>query len=63
MRGQLAAGKGSGNPWGILGVSDSFFRSSWPPERILLYAGLAMIVGFMPGLLAIKTVFKAKRPS
>jgi len=63
MRGQLVVGKGSGNLWGIPAVSDSFFRSSYLPKHILLYAGLAMIAGFMLTLLALKTVFKAKRPS
>ena len=63
MRGQLVVGKGSGNLWGVPAISDSFFRSSYLPEHVLVYAGLAMIMGFLLTLLAIKTLLKAKRPS
>jgi plastocyanin len=47
MRGQLVVGHGSGNLWGIPAISDDFYRSSYLPEKTLLFAGLAWIIGLL----------------
>ena len=47
MRGQLVVGGGSGDLWGVAGVSDAFYRSSYLPGSILWLAVLAALVGFI----------------
>lgn len=56
MRGQLVVGKGSGNLWGIVGVSDEFYRFSYLPRNTFLLASLVLVLSF---LLALKL---SKRP-
>jgi plastocyanin len=56
MRGQLVVGKGSGNLWGIVGVSDQFYRFSYLPPSSFLLASLVLVLSF---LLALK---HSKRP-
>lgn len=46
MRGQLKVGEGSGDLWGVAGVSDEFYRSSYLPEYASLLAGLVFILTF-----------------
>jgi plastocyanin len=40
MRGQLVVGEGSGDLWGVPGVSDQFHRSSYLPDYAPLLAAL-----------------------
>ena len=47
MRGQLVVGRGSGNLWGIAGISDAFYRSSYLPSRsggAVILAALAAFI-------------------
>ncbi len=54
MRGQLIVGSGSGDLWGVKGVSDQFLRASYLPENVetlmisAIFAGclLALMIGF-----------------
>jgi plastocyanin len=54
MRGQLIVGSGSGDLWGVNGVSDQFLRASYLPENVAtlmfsaIFAGcfLALMIGF-----------------
>lgn len=50
MRGQLVVGKGSGDLWGITGVSDQFYRSDYLPRHTLLLASLVLIISFFLAL-------------
>ncbi len=50
MRGQLVVGEGSGDLWGVPGVSDEFYRFSYLPAPTLLLASLALIFGFVTSL-------------
>jgi len=50
MRGQLVVGVGSGDLWGVAGVSDQFYRSSYLPRHILLLASLVLIFSFLLSL-------------
>ncbi len=44
MRGQLIVGDGSGTLWGVTGISDAFYRSSYlPSTAAALVAALAVI--------------------
>lgn len=47
MRGQLVVGKGSGNLWGVPGVSDDFYRSSYLPANASLLAVVAAALAFL----------------
>jgi plastocyanin len=47
MRGQLVVGAGSGNLWGVAGISDQFYRSGYLPHHTLLLALLVMIFSFV----------------
>lgn len=47
MRGQLVVGGGSGDLWGVTGVSDQFYRSSYWPRNTYLWVGIALLVGFV----------------
>jgi plastocyanin len=46
MRGQLVVGKGSGNLWGVAGVSDEFYRYSYLPGQASLLAALVLVFAF-----------------
>ncbi|MBT8079845.1 MAG: hypothetical protein KJO31_14805 [Gammaproteobacteria bacterium] len=46
MRGQLVVGRGSGDLWGIAGVSDAFYRSSYLPRHVGWWAVTAALVAF-----------------
>ena len=43
MRGQLVVGGGSGDLWGVTGVSDPFYRSSYLPRYVFVLVVLALI--------------------
>ncbi len=47
MRGQLVVGTGSGNLWGVAGISDQFYRSGYLPHHTLLLALLVMFCSFL----------------
>ena len=47
MRGQLVVGKGSGNLWGVPGISDQFYRSAYLPRHVLPLAFLILVVSFL----------------
>jgi len=47
LRGQLVVGKGSGNLWGVPGISDNFYRHHYLPPRTLLFAAVALGIGFL----------------
>ena len=47
MRGQLVVGSGSGDLWGVTGVSDQFYRSSYWPRDTYLWVAVALLVGFL----------------
>jgi plastocyanin len=47
MRGQLVVGAGSGNLWGVAGISDQFYRSAYLPQHALLLALLVMVASFL----------------
>ena len=55
MRGQLVVGKGSGDLWGVAGISDQFLRFSYLPGWVPLLAGLALLLGFAATLLISST--------
>ncbi len=46
MRGQLVVGKGSGDLWGVAGVSDDFYRFPYLPRTSHLLAGAVFLAGF-----------------
>jgi plastocyanin len=50
MRGQLVVGKGSGDLWGIPGISDGFYRSAYLPRNTLLFAVMLLGIGFLAAL-------------
>jgi plastocyanin len=54
MRGQLVIGAGSGDLWGVAGISDQFFRYSYLPRYVTLLAGLMLIVSFLVSLRLLK---------
>jgi len=53
MRGQLIVGSGSGDLWGVNGVSDQFLRAAYLPDNVdtllisAIFAGmlLALLIG------------------
>lgn len=47
MRGQLVVGKGSGNLWGIAGISDAFIRHGYLPPGLLWFAAAAALFAFV----------------
>jgi plastocyanin len=51
MRGQLVVGKGSGDLWGVAGISDEFYRFNYLPRNAPLLAGLILILSFVVTLL------------
>ena len=50
MRGQLIVGKGSGDLWGVNGVSDQFLRASYLPENVASLIFSAIFVGMLLAL-------------
>ena len=46
MRGQLVVGGGGGDLWGVPGISDEFYRSSYLPGYALLLALVALSIAF-----------------
>ena len=50
MRGQLVVGKGSGDLWGVPGVSDEFYRFSYLPGYAPLLAALVLTIAFLGSL-------------
>ena len=53
MRGQLVVGRGSGDLWGVPGVSDQFYRSNYLPE----YAPVLAALVFTLALIAVSWLF------
>jgi plastocyanin len=47
MRGQLVVGKGSGDLWGVAGVSDEFYRSSYQPRFTIWLSILVLVLAFV----------------
>jgi hypothetical protein len=59
MRGQLVVGRGSGDLWGVAGVSDEFRRSAYLPWFApLLAAGAAALAGLVTWLGLRRSSFK-----
>ena len=56
MRGQLVVGKGSGDLWGVAGISDEFFRYSYLPEYASWLAALVLAIALLV------TLYLSKRP-
>jgi plastocyanin len=50
MRGQLVVGKGSGDLWGVSGISDEFYRHSYLPPQTPLLAALVFAIAFLTSL-------------
>ena len=50
MRGQLVVGKGSGDLWGVPGVSDEFYRFDYLPGHTPLLAALVLAIAFLASL-------------
>jgi plastocyanin len=50
MRGQLVVGKGSGDLWGVPGVSDEFYRFNYLPGYAPLLAALVLTIAFLASL-------------
>lgn len=51
LRGQLVVGSGSGDLWGVNGVSDQFLRSSYLPENAASWVITAILAGIFAALL------------
>ena len=51
LRGQLVVGSGSGDLWGVSGVSDQFLRSSYLPESTVSLLITAILAGIITVLL------------
>lgn len=47
MRGQLVVGEGSGDLWGVPGVSDEFYRFNYLPLSMPLVAALVLAIAFL----------------
>lgn len=50
MRGQLVVGSGSGNLWGVPGISDAFYRYSYQGELTSIVALAIALGGFLASL-------------
>ncbi len=50
MRGQLVVGKGSGDLWGVPGVSDEFYRFNYLPGYAPLLGALVLAFAFLASL-------------
>jgi hypothetical protein len=51
LRGQMVVGSGSGDLWGVNGVSDQFLRSSYLPESTASWIIAAILAGIFASLL------------
>ena len=58
MRAQLVVGSGSGDLWGVAGISDHFLRSAYLPHRSLLLASVVLLISFF---LTLKILKKHRR--
>ena len=47
MRGQLVVGEGSGNLWGVKGVSDQFYRSGYLPPQLKTMILMGLLIAFL----------------
>ena len=47
MRGQLIVGSGAGDLWGVTGITDSFYRFSYLPEKSMHIAATLLVGGFL----------------
>ena len=56
MRGQLVVGSGSGNLWGVAGISDQFYRFGYLPHHALLMGLFVLLCSFF------LTIKLAKKP-
>jgi plastocyanin len=54
MRGQLVVGKGSGDLWGVVGISDQFFRSHYLPRHTFVLASLILLLSFLLSIRLLK---------
>jgi hypothetical protein len=54
MRGQLVVGKGSGDLWGVAGISDQFFRSHYLPRHTFVLASLILLLSFLLSIRLLK---------
>ncbi len=55
MRGQLVVGRGSGNLWGVTGVSDVFYRFSYLPAKSFQIAVAVLVAGFIVTFLGMRS--------
>lgn len=54
MRGQLVVGRGSGDLWGVTGITDAFYRFPYLPERSMQLAVAALAAGFALTILLVR---------
>lgn len=54
MRGQLVVGGGSGNLWGVTGVSDQFYRFGYLPDYARLVVTLVLVLACLISLRILK---------
>ena len=47
MRGQLVIGGGSGDLWGVAGVSDQFYRFSYLPPHVTAWVVIVLVLSFL----------------
>lgn len=50
MRGQLVVGGGSGDLWGVAGISDQFYRFSYLPRHTFVLVVLILVFSFLVSL-------------
>ncbi len=55
MRGQLVVGAGSGNLWGVKGVSDQFYRAAYLPPKVMVLIGIILLISFLISLRLLKS--------
>lgn len=58
MRGQLIVGNGSGDLWGVQGITDAFYRFSYLPDKSMPIAATTLIVGFLFTFFVLRTMNK-----
>ncbi len=57
MRGQLVVGVGSGDLWGVKGVSDQFYRSGYLPPKTIVMVVLILLFSFFFSLRLLKNPY------
>lgn len=62
MRAQLVVGNGSGNLWGVPGVSDWFYRDDYFPDRAPILALVSALAGLLLTLLLLTKNGREKQP-